>query len=131
MTAGAAVLALGAVVYAFVLDRLRLKDRAYPSTVPADSTWWFGYARDLGNLCGWLAFTAGFWLSDFPLPEAFVAGAGLTLASYGLDYFIGRTLKVRRAGFILAPLLVGVVALVAALRAPLVAGLHALRSLLF
>ncbi len=129
--AGVAVLALGVLVYAYLLDRLRGMDRAYPSTVPADSPWWFGYARDLGNLCGWLTFSGGFWLLDFPVPEAAVAGAGLTLVSYGLDYLFGRALKVRRAAVTLAPLLLGIVAVVVALRRPLVQGLRALRALLF
>jgi hypothetical protein len=131
MAAGAAVLALGALVYAFVLDRLRRMDRAYPSTVPADSPWWYGYARDLGNLVGAVVFTGGFWLLGFALPEGIVAGAVLTLVSYGLDYLLGRALRLRRAALVLVPMLWALVAAVVWLRTPLVRGLQALRALLF
>jgi hypothetical protein len=131
MMAGAAVLAVGALVYAFVLEALRRKDKAYPSTAPADSTWWFGYARDLGNLAGCAAFVAGFWLLGFPPPEAVVAGVGLTLVCYGLDYLVGRGLRIRRPMAALVPLLLGLVAGVMLARAAILEGLQSLRTLLF
>jgi hypothetical protein len=94
---GGGALAASAVVYVASLAAVRRADRAYPSTRPAESSWWFGYARDGVNMLGFLAFSGGFALLSLRGPLALLAGASLTLVIYGLDYLFSRYLEVERA----------------------------------
>jgi hypothetical protein len=94
---GGGALAASAVVYVASLATVRRADRAYPSTHPAESTWWFGYARDGVNALGFLAFSGSFALLGLPGPLALLTGASLALIVYGIDYLFGRRLGVERA----------------------------------
>jgi len=129
--AGAAVLVVGSLVYALLLEGLRRRDRGYPSTHPGDSTWWFGYARDLVNVAGWFVFSGGFALLGFSAPASLFCGAVFTLYAYGLDFFLGRVLAVKPAPPILWLVLLASIGAIMALRQPIERGLHALRALLF
>jgi hypothetical protein len=129
--AGAAVLLVGSLVYAVLLEALRRRDRGYPSTRPGDSTWWFGYARDLVNVAGWLMFSGGFALFGFAAPASLFCGAVFTLYAYGLDYFLGRALAVNRAHLVLGLVLLASIAAIVILRQSVDRGLQALRALLF
>jgi hypothetical protein len=100
---GALLLAL--FVHAELLARLRRVDRGNPP-------WWFGYARDGSNLSGIMMLWGAFLLRGFPGPIAFLA-AGLTaVASYVLDWLVGRALKLPHPRLLLALPLVAWVALV-------------------
>jgi hypothetical protein len=90
---GALVVAL--FVHAELLARLRRVDRANPP-------WWWGYARDASNLSGILMLWGAFRLRGFPGPLAFLA-AGLTaVATYVLDWLVGRALKLPHPRLVLA-----------------------------
>lgn len=92
---GGVALALGALVYDVCLVVLRRVDRAFPSTDPTDSTWWFGYARDLANLVAFVLFAASFRVLGLPTPIALLAGGVWVMGAYGLDYLLARVLVVR------------------------------------
>jgi len=128
---GGAALALAALVYDVFLAALRREDRAFPSTDPTESTWWFGYARDLVNLLGLLMFAAGFRILGLTWPMALLAGGLWTLGAYGLDYFFGRALSVRRAELALAATLIVLGFVGAAARAPLADAIAAVLGRLF
>lgn len=128
---GGTALALAALAYDVLLATLRRVDRAFPSTDPTESTWWFGYTRDLVNLCGFILFFSGFIILELRRPYALLAAGFLTMTTYGIDYLLGRTLSVQRAGIALAIVLIGLVLPLAALRRPLDAGLSALVRALF
>lgn len=120
---GGAALIAAALVYDVFLAALRRADRAYPSTDPTESTWWFGYARDLVNLLGFLLYAAGFRILELRWALALLAAGILTLCAYGLDYFYGRALTVRRAELALAVTLVALSILAASLRDEIAGGL--------
>lgn len=128
---GAVLLFAAAIVYPVLLARLRLLDRAFPSTNPVDSTWWFGYARDLANLVGALGFAGGFWQLGLAPPLAVLAGASLTLVAYGLDYLYARAMSWRRAAVLLAGTLIALAVAAIALRTTLARALETLVSRLF
>ena len=128
---GGAALGLAVLVYDVVLAALRRADRAFPSTDPTENTWWFGYARDLVNLLGFLMFAAGFRLLELPWPRALLASGLMTMGGYGLDFFFGRAWSVRRAEVALAGALLAVAALAAMLREELANGLDAVMRVLF
>jgi hypothetical protein len=128
---GGAALGVAALVYDALLGALRRSDRAFPSTRPAESMWWFGYARDLANLLGFLLFAVGFRLLDLPWPRALLAAALMTLLAYGLDYFFGRVWTRRRAEVVLAAALLALVIAVSALRDAIFGGLDRLVRGLF
>jgi hypothetical protein len=128
---GGAALGLAALVYDVFLAALRRADHAFPSTDPTESTWWFGYARDLVNILGFFMFATGFRILELLWPMALLAGGLMTFGAYGLDYFYGRALSVRRAEAALAVSLLIVAALAAALREPLARGLQASMRVLF
>ncbi len=102
MWLGTAALLGVAVTYDVLLYLVRRADRAFPSTDPAEGTWWFGYARDLANFFGMFGFAAGYRLLGFPGPLALVAGVATGLLGYGLDYVIARKLAARYAKVFLA-----------------------------
>jgi hypothetical protein len=128
---GTILLPLTAVGYDALLALLRRWDRAYPSTNPVESTWWFGYVRDLTNFTALIGFGFSFWLLGLRPPLAFLAGLGLGLVAYGLDYVIARRLALRRPGFLLAAVMAPICLVAAALRVPLGNGLEVLLSWLF
>src|SRR5262249_24757598 len=104
--AGGVGLALGALVYDGFLFVLRPVDRAFPSTVATESTWWFGYARDLANLVAFLLFAASFRMLGLPTPMALLAGGVWVMGAYGLDYLLARALMVRHPHRTLAAFMV-------------------------
>ncbi len=120
-----------AIAYDVVLYFVRRADRAYPSTNPTESTWWFGYARDLANFAGIFGFAIGFRLLGIPGARALVLGVTMGLVGYGLDYFIARKLAARYAKVFLAIALVVILIPVASAREELDAALEALTRLLF
>jgi hypothetical protein len=128
---GGAALALAALVYDVFLAALRRADHAFPSTDPTESTWWFGYARDLVNFLAFLMFAAGFRILEHTWPRALLAAGLWTLGAYGLDYFFGRALSVRRAELALAATLIVLAMVVAAARAPTADALTAVVRWLF
>jgi hypothetical protein len=113
---GGLALALGALVYDIFLFILRRVDRAFPSTDPTESTWWFGYARDLANLVAFLLFAASFRVLGLPAPVALLAGGVWVMGAYGLDYLFARVLVVRHPHRTLAVVLVALAAVAALLR---------------
>jgi hypothetical protein len=128
---GGAALIVAALAYDVLLAALRRADRAFPSTDPTESTWWFGYARDVVNILGFLMYAAGFRILELRWSMALLASGLLTLSTYSLDYFFGRALTVHRAGLALAATLVTLTVLAAALRVELAHGLDALVRVLF
>ncbi len=123
---GGVALMLGAVVYDVGLLVLRRVDRAFPSTDPTESTWWFGYARDLANLVAFLLFAAAFRILGLPAPMALLAGGVWVMGAYGLDYLFARVLVVRHPHRTLAIVMILLAAGAAALRRPIEEGLEAL-----
>lgn len=113
---GGGALAASAAMYVTALAAVRRADRAYPSTLPAERPWWFGYARDAVNLLGFLAFSGGFALLGLSGPLALLAGATLTLVVYGLDYLLGRRLAVERAALATGAAALALVVVVTAAR---------------
>jgi hypothetical protein len=128
---GGLALALGAVVYDIFLAVLRRCDRAFPSTQPTESTWWFGYARDLANLLGFLMFAAGFRIAGLATPLALLAGGVWVLGAYGIDYLVARAVGVRHPQLVFVTILVGLAAAVTLLRAGVADGLAVLVRELF
>lgn len=128
---GMAALTASALLYHALLAAVRRADRAYPSTDPTESTWWFGYARDVTNLTGAVAYTVSFVLCGYPGPLAILAGFVLTLLSYGADWILARALRVRRAGLVVGVTLLALALTAAALREPLRDGLGRLVRALF
>lgn len=102
MWLGTGTLLAVAVAYDVLLYFVRRADRAFPSTNPVESTWWFGYARDLANFFGMFGFALGYRLLGFPGPLALLAGVATGLLGYGLDYVIARKLAKRYAKVFLA-----------------------------
>ena|SRR5215470_12016129 len=128
---GALVLASAAVVFALLLMTVRRWDRAYPSTNPAESTWWFGYARDAANAIGFAAFSAGFAVLGFAAPQALLLGAAFGLLAYGVDYAVARAATARRPGLLVGAILVACAVGAAACRDLLAAGVATLWRVLF
>jgi len=119
-------LALGALIYDVCLVVLRRVDRAFPSTGPSESTWWFGYARDLANLVAFLLFAASFRVLGLPTPMALLAGGVWVMGAYGLDYLLARVLMVRHPHWTLAIVMVVLAAFASALRGAIDDGLEML-----
>ncbi len=108
------VLLLAHFGHAELLARLRRVDRANPP-------WWFGYARDGTNLSALILLCVAFLLRHFPGPIALLA-AGLTaIATYVLDWLIGRALRLPHPRLLLAIPLLAWVTIVALLPGPLAA----------
>jgi hypothetical protein len=128
---GGVVLVVVLIAYDACLALLRRADRAFPSTNPTESTWWFGYARDLANLGAMALFSLGFSMLGFGGPTAMLAGCTLGLVMYGLDFAIGRRLSRKRAGVTLGlTMLVVTLALVVA-RTSVRAALEGFMAVLF
>src|SRR5262249_13786218 len=123
---GSAVLTASALLYDVLLALVRRADRAYPSTDPVESTWWFGYARDVTNAFGVLAYGVAFTLLGFTPARALLAGALLALVTYVLDYVIGRAFSVKRTGFVLAGILIAMTIVIIVWRRPLAGALDSL-----
>ena len=123
---GGVALALGALIYDVCLVTLRRVDRAFPSTDPTESTWWFGYARDIANLVAFLLFAAGFRILGLPTPMALLAGGVWVMGAYGLDYLFARVLVLRHPHRTLAIVLVVLAAGAALLRGAIDDGLETL-----
>src|SRR5262249_39810075 len=121
---GGVALALGALIYDVCLVVLRRVDRAFPSTDPTESTWWFGYARDLANLVAFLLFAASFRVLG--LPTALLAGGVWVMGASGLDYLLARVLMVRHPHWTLAIVMVVLAAFASALRGAIDDGLEML-----
>jgi hypothetical protein len=128
---GGAALATAGAAYALLLGFVRRVDRGFPSTDPAETTWWFGYLRDLVNAAGVALFSAAYLILGFPGPLALLGGFATTLAAYGLDYLVARTLGLRRAAVALAIVLALGGIVVAAFREPAAAALDELVHALF
>jgi hypothetical protein len=128
---GALALCCAAIIYSALLAGVRKADRAFPSTNPVESSWWFGYARDLSNLAGLGMYVGAFFVLGFPGPLAVLAGALLGIVSYGLDYFFGRVLSVQYTVVALACTLVPASVTIALLRGPIISALHGLVLTLF
>lgn len=128
---GALALAASVLLYDLLLGGVRRLDRAYPSTNLTESTWWFGYARDLANLAGLCAFTLSFGVMGFARHLALLAGFSMMLCTYGLDYTIARGMSARRAELYLGLVMLLATIPIYRLRAPLEAGLGALLTSLF
>jgi hypothetical protein len=131
MWTGGLALAVAALAYDALLWRLRRADRAFPSTDPTESTWWFGYARDLGNLVGVGLYAAGFIILGFPGPIAVLAGALLAAATYSLDYLFARALGLPGAAVALGVAAVGLALATAATHDLLLRGLERVMRWLF
>jgi hypothetical protein len=86
----AAAFCAGSGLYATLLARLRTREDRNPR-------WWIGYARDGTNLVGAGLYLAAIWLAGFRGPPMLVIGVGLLLASYGLDWLLGKHWSWRRA----------------------------------
>jgi hypothetical protein len=128
---GGAALAASGALYALLLGTVRRLDRAYPSTDPTESTWWFGYLRDVINVAGVALCALSFRIMGFHGPLALLAGAWFTLAAYGLDYAIARGMSARRAEIVLASILMVAAIVVFRLRGELSDLLAALVGRLF
>lgn len=128
---GAVSLGASALLYSLLLGTVRRMDRAYPSTNPTESTWWFGYVRDLMNFAGAAGYTLSFAVMGFPWHLALLAGFALMLITYGLDYAIARGLSTRRAELLLAGLLIVATIPIFALRRDLETQLRGLVDRLF
>jgi hypothetical protein len=128
---GALALSSAAILHAVLMAGVRKADRAFPSTNPVESSWWFGYARDLSNLAGLAMFVSAFFVLGFPGSLAVLAGALLGIVSYGLDYFFGRVLSVEHTVFALGCTLVPASVTIALLRGPIILALHGLVLRLF
>jgi len=128
---GTAALLGVAVVYDVLLYLVRRADRAFPSTNPVESTWWFGYARDLANFFGMLGFAGGYRLLGLPGPVALVAGVGTGLLGYGLDYVIARKLAAKYAKVFLACAMTVILVPIIILREPFAAALATMMARLF
>lgn len=135
---GASIVFLAGVVYDVLLSTVRRVDRTHPDTPPTlvadgpdDPNRWLGYARDASNLLGFLLFLLGFWSLGFPLPLALLATSLWTLGFYGLDYFLARTLRLRRPHLAFLVVLAVLAAAVAALREPIASLLAGLVVRLF
>jgi hypothetical protein len=100
------VLLLALLIHAELLGRLRRVDSDNPP-------WWFGYARDGSNLSAFSMLLGAFLLLHFALPIAMLAAGLSTIATYVLDWLIGRALKLPRAQLLLALPLTAWVAIVA------------------
>jgi hypothetical protein len=120
------VLALAAVaaIYSAALAALRRVDRPQPA-------WWFGYSRDGVNLMAVLLFSGAFLLASLPGHLALLAGAGLALGIYGLDYLFARALALPRAALLHGVTTVSLAAAVGLAARPLEHGLTALLEGLF
>src|SRR5262245_39196486 len=85
---GTAALTLAVAAYCLSLWQLRRIEQRHGG---APGRWW-GYIRDLANLFGAATFLLGYWLAGFPGPSALVLAVGLLLATYGLDWLLGKQL---------------------------------------
>jgi hypothetical protein len=135
---GAAVLVLAGLAYDVLLASVRRVDRTYrvsfasaSSGQPQGAMRWLGYARDASNLLGFLLFLAGFVILGFAGPLAVLAAALSTLAFYGLDFFLARTLRLRRPQALFFVIALGFALVLAALRAPVANGLGSVVARLY
>jgi hypothetical protein len=131
MLVGAIGFLASALTYTYLLGFVRRVDRAFPSTNPVDSTWWFGYVRDLSNVFGMTAFSFSFWLAGTPGAVAALAGCVLALAIYGLDYVFARVVGFPspRVALVTSACALGLAAVL--LRGPIVRALSSLLATLF
>jgi hypothetical protein len=120
-----------AVIYALLLAAVRRVDRAYPSTNPTESTWWFGYARDLTNLVGAGGFALGYYLLGFAAPRALICGVAIGLVVYGMDFLIARKIETPYATIVVALLTLAIVIPSAIFRAELDLALASMLTNLF
>lgn len=127
---GGGALAAASAAYVTALAAVRRADRAYPSSLPVASPWWFGYARDGVNLFGFLAFSGGFALLGLPGSLALLAGASLALGVYGLDYLFNRRVGANRGALLTGATAVALVLLAVAARDALRRALHAVMGAL-
>jgi hypothetical protein len=93
---GSIALALATLAYGLVLGRLRRHENEHQG---APGRWW-GYVRDGANIAGAALFFAGCWLGGFAGPHALVLGVALLLATYGLDWLLGKHLALGAARWI-------------------------------
>jgi hypothetical protein len=133
---GAAVLVLAGLSYDVLLASVRRVDRTYragevASAEPPGAMRWLGYARDASNLLGFLVFLAGFVILGFAGPLAVLAAALATLGFYGLDFFLARTLRLRRPQTLFFVIALGFAVVLAALRAPVANGLSSVVARLY
>jgi len=128
---GGLALVLAAIVYDLFLAALRRADRAFPSTDPTESTWWFGYARDAANLLGFFMFSASFAILGLPLPLALLGGAFWSMAAYGLDYLLARLLHLTHPHVVLGAILTALAVVAAIFRQSIAIGLAGLVGGLF
>ncbi len=130
LTGGLALFA-AACAYSAALAVVRRVDRTYPVPDPTETTWWFGYSRDLVNLLGMVLFALGLWVLGLPRPLALLGGFFLALAAYSLDYLYARRLALGQPALTLAASFVPLVAATVALREPVADGLDWLLRSLF
>jgi len=128
---GGLALALGAATYDIFLAVLRRLDRAFPSTDPTESTWWFGYARDGSNLLGFLMFSASFRILGLPWPLALLAGGVWVMGAYGLDYLLARFIGLAHPHLVFAGILALLAVCASILRGPIAEGLGQIVRVLF
>lgn len=128
---GSVLLIAAAVAYDVLLAAVRKADRAFPSTNPVESVWWFGYARDLTNFAGAAGYFVAFLLLGFRGPLALLAAFVLALVTYALDFVLARGISVRRAELLLGAALAPILAAILLMRRQLEAALAALVAALF
>jgi hypothetical protein len=135
---GAAVLVLAGLAYDVLLASVRRVDRTYRASEgapgegdPRGAMRWLGYARDASNLLGFLLFLAGFVILGFAGPPAVLAAALSTLGFYGLDFFLARTLRLRRPQTLFFVIALGFAVVLAAVRAPVANGLSSVVARLY
>lgn len=128
---GLVLLVAVALVYDILLSTVRRYDRAYPSTNPTESTWWFGYARDLANFAGMFGFAVAFRALGFAGPRALLCGVILGLVAYGLDFAIARKIGVRYTKITLGAVLLAMVIPAVVFRRELEDAVEGLLRLLF
>lgn len=128
---GAVLLLATALVYVWLLAIVRRRDRAYPSTNPSESTWWFGYARDLANAVATVGFWTAWRVLGFPGPLALLCAFALSLVVYTLDYLLARLCHAPHPEMILSILLVGLCGVITLYREQVMGASQALVHALF
>lgn len=108
---GSGALTLAVVAYCLLLWRLRRVEERHHG---APGRWW-GYIRDVANLGGAALFFVAYWLGGFVGPSALVLAVALLLATYGLDWLLGKQLGWSAARWVvpLAMVALGVASVVA------------------
>src|SRR5437764_2157698 len=84
--------------FGFVLGQLRHARHRKAGSGP----WWFGYARDLTNLCALGATSVALALGGFAGPLALLGGFLITLVTYFADYWLAHGLHLRAASWLAA-----------------------------